>query len=255
MGMGYFTEWKENHLMFTLKKRLELMERYWKRDATQVYREQIEAFVKPGMTLLHAGCGWDKHNISRPYREECHVIGIDIDPRVESMFHSEFHLASLDSLPFPDEYFDAIVSEYVFEHLDNPNTIFREMARVLKPNGTIYILTPNLFSYKGLGACFTPQWFHLFMGRIRYGRGHEADMYPTRYQCNTASRFKRFAKNNNLKVASIQWITNGPTWFTKFPVLFEIGHLYHQLIASHELFRHLRCALLVSLRKQQAKSV
>lgn len=229
--------------------RKRMMKKYWSRDATQVYRELLDSHVHPGMKLLHAGCGWDKHHISLPYKEHCQVVGIDLDPRVQSMFHSEFCLGSLYEMPFGDETFDLIFSEYVFEHLDQPEAAFKEMERVLKPGGRILILTPNLFSYKGFGACFTPQAFHLFMGRIRYGKGHEADMYPTRYKCNTSAQFKGFLRSSNLKIVSLHYVTNGPTWFQKFPLVFELFHLYHSLIARIEGFKLLRCAIVAEIQK------
>src|SRR6185436_2496192 len=156
--------------------------------ATNAYRKRLIALVKPGMKILHAGCGWDKNEISRQFRDTCSVVGIDLDPRVQAMFHSEFHLGSLESIPFADRTFDVIFSEYVFEHLADPLTVLKEMRRVLKPGGVILILTPNYFSYKTVAARFTPQWFHILAGRHRYGRGHEQDMYPTRFLCNTRSR-------------------------------------------------------------------
>jgi 2-polyprenyl-3-methyl-5-hydroxy-6-metoxy-1,4-benzoquinol methylase len=45
------------------------------------------------------------------------------------MFHSEFHLASLGSLPFDAGTFDMIFSEYVFEHLADPERVLTKSAR------------------------------------------------------------------------------------------------------------------------------
>jgi ubiquinone/menaquinone biosynthesis C-methylase UbiE len=231
------------------KRRSQIMREYWHRNATLVYAETLADLIQPGMTLLHAGCGWDKHDISRRYIYTCHVIGIDLDPRVQPMFHSEFHLASITEMPFADATFDVIFSEYVFEHLEDPGAAFTEMQRVLKPGGRLVILTPNLYSYKGLAAWLTPQVFHILMGRIRYGRGHEDDMYPTCYRCNTLGQFQKFAKQSGMDVVNVQYITNGPTWFQEFPVLFELFHLYHLLIWRFEAARFLRCAMVVELQK------
>jgi hypothetical protein len=87
------------------------------------------------------------------------------------------------------------------------------------------------------------------MGRIRYGRGHEADMYPTLYRCNTLGQMRQLASRLDLEVPNSELITNGPTWFERFPVLFTIFDLFHRTIARQEGLRHLRCALLVELEK------
>lgn len=217
-------------------------------EATKRYKERLATLVQPGMRILHAGCGWDKKEVSRPYTETCKVVGVDLDPRVASMFHSEFHLGSLTDMPFGPESFDLIFCEYVVEHLDDPKAAFREMQRVLKPGGRVLLLTPNLYSYKVLAAACTPHQFHIWMGQIRYGRGHEADMYPTLYRCNTAAQFQRLAEEAGLETVGIDFVSNGPTWFERFPVLFKIFDLFHRSIARWNALRHLRCALVVELR-------
>jgi ubiquinone/menaquinone biosynthesis C-methylase UbiE len=218
-------------------------------NATNAYRSHLAEVVKPGMTILHAGCGWDKNDVSRRFKNSCKVVGVDLDPRVESRFHSEFHLGSLDSLPFPAEKFDVIFSEYVFEHLANPELALAEMARVLKPNGVILILTPNYHSYKTIAARLTPQKFHVQMGRHRYGSGHEDDMYPTLFRCNTESAYIRIAKRTGLTIVNLSFVTNGPTWFAKIPGLFELFHVFHLAIQNWNWFRKFRCALIVELVK------
>jgi SAM-dependent methyltransferase len=215
--------------------------------ATRHYKERLRELVKPGMRILHAGCGWDKKEVSRPYIDSCQVVGVDLDPRVASMFHSEFHLGSLTSMPFEPASFDLVFCEYVVEHLEDPEGAFREMGRVLKPGGRILLLTPNLFSYKVLAAACTPQRFHVWMGRIRYGRGEEADMYPTLYRCNTAARARQLADQVGLDIVAVDLVTNGPTWFEKFPVVFELFDVFHRAIARWDALRQLRCALLIEL--------
>jgi len=219
------------------------------RNATDTYRNRLAELVKPHMKVLHAGCGWDKNEISRQFKTTCTVVGVDLDPRVEPMFHSEFHLASLESLPFDSDTFDTIFSEYVFEHLANPERVVRELKRVLKPLGTILILTPNYYSYKTLAARFTPQRFHVVMGRHRYGSGHEADMYPTLYRCNTRFQFEELAARVGLRITNVRFVTNGPTWFQRIPGLFEIFHGFHLAIDRWKAARQLRCALIVEMRK------
>jgi len=219
--------------------------------ATRRYKERLARLVKPGMRILHAGCGWDKKNVSRPYIDTCKVVGVDLDNRVASMFHSEFHLGSLTAMPFESSSFDLIFCEYVVEHLEDPQGAFREMQRVLKPGGRMLLLTPNLYSYKTLAAAFTPQQFHIWMGRLRYGRGQEADMYPTLYRCNTAAEFRRLAREAGLEVVAVELVTNGPTWFEKFPVVFEIFDVFHRAVARWDALRQLRCALVVELRNPE----
>jgi len=46
-----------------------------------------------------------------------------------------FRQADAEELPFGDETFDAVVSNFVVHHLARPEKVFTEIARVLKPKG------------------------------------------------------------------------------------------------------------------------
>jgi len=48
-----------------------------------------------------------------------------------------------DSLPFPDNFFDCVVSIDVHEHLTDPNPFTKELWRVTKPGGKIIVTVPN----------------------------------------------------------------------------------------------------------------
>lgn len=50
-----------------------------------------------------------------------------------------------DNLPYPDDFFDAIVFTEVLEHIPrSPYEILHEIKRILKPGGTLLISVPNL---------------------------------------------------------------------------------------------------------------
>lgn len=79
--------------------------------------------------------------------EEIHCLDINAeafvlsDPRVVFLKHD-----AMQSLPFPDAYFDHVYSIEGIEHFESPWTVVRELCRVLKPGGQLIITTPNTFS-------------------------------------------------------------------------------------------------------------
>ena len=54
-----------------------------------------------------------------------------------------------ESLPFEDGVFDAVFSLNVLEHVRDPFTCAKEIARVLKPNGKLYCVVPFMSPYHG----------------------------------------------------------------------------------------------------------
>jgi ubiquinone/menaquinone biosynthesis C-methylase UbiE len=49
-------------------------------------------------------------------------------------------------LPFKDQSFNLIIIQDVIEHISDTNNFYSEIMRVLKPNGNVFISTPNKFS-------------------------------------------------------------------------------------------------------------
>lgn len=87
-----------------------------------------------GKLILNLGSG------IRKVRKD--VVNIDFYP-----FNGVDILADLCQLPFKDNSVDAIVNEFVLEHVKNPQAIISEMRRVLKPGGLIYVSVPFLISF------------------------------------------------------------------------------------------------------------
>ena len=53
-------------------------------------------------------------------------------------------------LPFVDNAFDCIVSQEVFEHLEDPFAAANEVERVLVPGGVLYLQVPFIIGYHSL---------------------------------------------------------------------------------------------------------
>jgi len=65
--------------------------------------------------------------------------GLDLSPTVAPLYHKKFVVGSATAMPFPDHTFDAIWTVWVLEHIPEPERALREMRRVVKPGGKIYL--------------------------------------------------------------------------------------------------------------------
>lgn len=71
--------------------------------------------------------------------------GVDLLPEADVPANYSYQQVDLNKncLPFPENYFDAILLIHVIEHLQAPLGLGKEIQRVLKPGGRIYVEAPN----------------------------------------------------------------------------------------------------------------
>jgi ubiquinone/menaquinone biosynthesis C-methylase UbiE len=69
--------------------------------------------------------------------------------------HPHLEQADVLSLPYDDQSFDVVMAAHVLEHLSDPRRALKEMIRVLKPGGMVFLcLTrPSIF-----GALVQLRW-------------------------------------------------------------------------------------------------
>lgn len=65
--------------------------------------------------------------------------GLDMARTAQRFFHKPFVVGSATSLPFKDNEFDVIWTIFVLEHVQKPEAALREMRRVLKPGGLLFL--------------------------------------------------------------------------------------------------------------------
>lgn len=65
-------------------------------------------------------------------------------------FRAVLAQADAQNLPFAANSFDVVISCETIEHLPDPRAAVREMARVTRPGGLLYLTTPNYLNLMGL---------------------------------------------------------------------------------------------------------
>jgi ubiquinone/menaquinone biosynthesis C-methylase UbiE len=109
------------------------------------------AGVQAGQRVLDVGCGtgYFARMLAQAVGPDGLVVGVDASPEMISYAsrragrarNCQFHVGTAESLGFPAEHFDVVLSSLFIHHLpeDLQVTALREMRRVLRPGGTLLV--------------------------------------------------------------------------------------------------------------------
>ena len=150
--------------------------------------------------VLDVGCG--AGSVAKAVKRErpdfevfaCDVSRSAIAAASGSPAGVDFRLATAERLPFGDGELDFVWIFDVLEHVDAPEAVLREVARVLKPDGGFHIVLPlegqpwTLYRLVGAGT----KW----KAKVRHG-GH--------IQIFSADRFRAMAAACGLRITRTRW--------------------------------------------------
>jgi SAM-dependent methyltransferase len=97
-------------------------------------------------TVVDVGAGLGHFSLVAE-RHAAVVVPLDIAPRLVRRLRERFPaamVASATDLPFATGSVDFVVSSECIEHTRDPRMAVREMLRVLRPGGVLFLTTPNL---------------------------------------------------------------------------------------------------------------
>jgi SAM-dependent methyltransferase len=150
--------------------------------------------------VLDVGCGAGQvAKAVKRERPDLEVVGCDVSRRAIaaaslSRDGVDFRLATAERLPFADGELDFVWIFDVLEHVDSPEQVLREVARVLKPGGGFHIVLPlegqprTLYRLLRTGTRWT--------AKVRHG---------AHIQIFSADRFRSMAAECGLPVVRTRW--------------------------------------------------
>jgi ubiquinone/menaquinone biosynthesis C-methylase UbiE len=132
---------------------------------TMVSRITMKYLAPSEGAILEGGCG-SSFNVMSLVNNGYRCIGVDYAPKTikylkESVPELEVELADVRNLPFKDNSFSGYWSWGVIEHFyDGCDAVLREMLRVVKNDGYVFLVFPHLSLLRRLKAkCgFYPAW-------------------------------------------------------------------------------------------------
>lgn len=115
-----------------------------------VVRYEFAGSYVKGKNVLDIACGNGYGTIMLLKSGASEVYGVDLEKNIIAALREKyssiknlfFNEGSAYEIPFPNDFFDTVVSIETLEHLQNPKIFLKEVNRVLKPNGLVILSTP-----------------------------------------------------------------------------------------------------------------
>ena len=230
--------------------------RKWTRKAGQrtYYRQQLDTYLAQSSVAVHLGAGGkDPASLTSLdltgktiHAVDCSLRSLERNPNPNKI------VAWAHAIPLRTESVDLVFSEYLMEHVSDPEATVAESARILRPGGRLIWMAPNLWSYQGLLTKLTPFRFHRWVNQLLQPvtpRRASADVFPTYLRLNSISRIRRTLARAGLELEECYTVADAPHYTQFLPGVHQLAVMLHLLLDRYECLRHFRMVQIVRARK------
>ncbi len=158
------------------------------------YECLVDNLLQPGMRWLDAGCGRRIFPINGVLAERLAaraalLVGVDPDQTIHSnpFIHERFQGRLEDYATAAT--FDLITLRMVAEHVEDPDTFCRTLARLSHHGTRVVVYTPNRTAPASIVARNTPLWFHYQVKKIAW-KAQARDTFPVLYRMNSRTTLR-----------------------------------------------------------------
>lgn len=213
---------------------------YSTNDGTIDFYGRINGLITPSMVVLDIGAGraaWFEDDPSE-YRKAVRllkgkvakVIAIDVDEAVLDNKASDENIVMVGGkIPLPDQSVDLIVSDYVLEHVVNPDEFRAEIDRVLRPGGWFCARTPHKYHFVSIMARIISNSRHSRVLNFAQPERKEIDVFPTAYKLNTMGQIRDSFKGYHNKTYIFR---SDPSYFFGSKLFFQFLKITNPFVPS-----------------------
>jgi 2-polyprenyl-3-methyl-5-hydroxy-6-metoxy-1,4-benzoquinol methylase len=119
-------------------------------------------------SVLEFGCGEAPLGAALKQRQQCRVVGIELDPaaaaiaekRIDAVYRGDVR----EIVSILDERFDWIVGGDIIEHLDEPWSFLADLREIAAPGARLLLSIPNLASASVVSDLLQGRFDYVYMG-------------------------------------------------------------------------------------------
>ena len=165
-----------------------------------VYEALLSKAVNEHTQWLDVGCGRNifpsNPKLSKELAERAKLlVGIDPDETLnDNPYVHEKVLGTLEDLD-SSRHFDLVTMRMVAEHVADPETLLRSLAKLTVPGGLVFVYTVYKYSPVPLVTNLVPFKMHNPVKRVLWGT-EPADTFPTCFRMNTRETLANLFSSN-----------------------------------------------------------
>lgn len=217
----------------------------------EYYEDAISGVLKPESVILDLGCG--KKSIMANYKGKNRLsIGMDISLKAIKLNNAFNNLivGSSEYLPFKNESFDIITSQWMMEHIRFPEKVIKEVYRVLKLGGSIIVATNSRYHLMMFLSAILPLRLRDNLKTKILPSYIEEDTFPTYYRFNSLNHIHKMLLKKGFERRSA--VYSGAPFFLFSEYLFKLSEIYER-VTDIDLLRFLKMHLVIHYVKRQIK--
>lgn len=209
-----------------------------------ILRREVVRLLSPKSTIIDIGCGRKAEFLRSLSSSVKKAYGIDLEIR-ETIIDGNMQImyGDAEAIPLDDRTIDVITLIDVVEHFLNPKQVFLECRRILKPGGSLILLTsckfhPPIFLGRAVPH-FVRQWANLIITGTK-----EEDTFPAYYKANSEGALRRLGSLAGLNVVNVRYLSNHPQYFMFSTFFYRSAVAVERHLLQRETFRFFRQEIL-----------
>ena len=240
----------------TIRKCKNVRDRIYSRDLlpAAIFRKEVLEQVSSESVVLDIGCGRRASFLRSlaPCVKTAYGVDLEIAETVHEGNMTLMHGDAVSVL-LPDHSVDIITMIHVSEHLCDPDRVFLECGRVLRPGGSLVLIAPSKFYLPILIGRAIPHGVRQWANSVMTGSRSE-DTFPAYYRANSPRALRRLAAVAGFDVAAIRYVSNHPQYFMFSTVLYRCAVAFERHVLQRNAFRRFRPQILCRLVKPRTSN-